>query len=165
MPTLILLRHGKSDYPFGVEDFDRPLAPRGKTEAAEAGRWIDEHLPPVDFVACSDARRTRETLLATGVEAETRYTEAIYGADVLTLLDELQSVQTQAETVLLVGHAPGVQELALFLAGDGSDPESLSEVESRFPTSALAVFDVSSPWPEIGSRSAVLTHFHIARPN
>ena len=67
--TLILLRHGKSGYPPGVADHDRPLAPRGERQAALAGAWISQHLPPVDLVLCSTAERTRQTLARTGIMA------------------------------------------------------------------------------------------------
>src|ERR1700712_4658208 len=67
--TLLLLRHAKSDYPPGVADHERPLAPRGIREAALAGDWLRAHAPAVDAVLCSTATRTRETLARTRIEA------------------------------------------------------------------------------------------------
>ena len=67
--TLLLLRHAKSDYPAGVADHERPLAPRGKREAALAGDWLRANVPAVDAVLCSTATRTRETLARTRIDA------------------------------------------------------------------------------------------------
>ena len=81
--TLVLLRHGKSAYPPGVDDHQRPLAPRGRREAALAGTWIETNLPPIDHVICSTAERTRQTLQATGLLTPTvlvDFTDAIYEA-------------------------------------------------------------------------------------
>ncbi len=69
MRTLVLLRHAKSDYPGGVADHDRPLAPRGIREAGLAGDWLRAELPAIDAVLCSTATRTRQTLERTGIEA------------------------------------------------------------------------------------------------
>jgi len=67
--TLLLLRHAKSDYPPGVADHERPLAPRGEREAKLAGNWLRAHAPSVDAVLCSTATRTRETLARTHIDA------------------------------------------------------------------------------------------------
>ena len=71
--TLLLLRHAKSDYPAGVADHERPLAPRGIREAALAGNWLRAHAPGVDAVLCSTATRTRQTLERTRIEAPTEF--------------------------------------------------------------------------------------------
>src|SRR4029453_5768266 len=66
--TLLLLRHAKSDYPQGVADHERPLAPRGEREAGLAGDWLRAHAPAVDAVLCSTATRTRQTLARTLID-------------------------------------------------------------------------------------------------
>ena len=70
--TLVLLRHGKSAYPPGVSDHDRPLAPRGQREAALAGTWIGANVPAIDRVVCSTAQRTRQTVQAAGLTSTRR---------------------------------------------------------------------------------------------
>src|SRR4029077_3194256 len=88
--TLVLLRHGKSAYPPGVDDHQRPLAPRGRREAALAGGWITENLPAIDHIICSTAERTRQTLTATGIVTPTAlldFSDAIYEAYPDELLD------------------------------------------------------------------------------
>ena len=117
--TLVLLRHGKSAYPPGVNDHDRPLAPRGNREAALAGGWISANLPPVDHIVCSTATRTRQTLQATGLAAPAMlvdFADEIYQAYPDELLEIVAAASPDDRTVLLVGHAPGLPELAEQLA-------------------------------------------------
>ena len=78
--TLVLLRHAKSDYPSGVADHDRPLAPRGIREAGLAGDWMRAHAPAVDAVLCSTATRTRETLERTRIDAPAEFVDRLYDA-------------------------------------------------------------------------------------
>lgn len=162
--TLILLRHGKSGYPGGVRDHDRPLADRGEVEAAEAGRWIRLHQPPVDEVICSTALRTKQTLQSTGLTAPVRLAAEIYEASPGDVLHQIASTATEINTLLVVGHAPGLPDLSLMLALPDSDFEALSDLQTRFPTSALAVFSVPGGWSDLTDTGATLSAFHIARP-
>ncbi|MFW0788782.1 SixA phosphatase family protein [Gordonia sp. CPCC 205333] len=141
--TLILMRHGKSGYPAGVTDHERPLAGRGRREAALAGEWIAKDGLTVDAVLCSTATRTRETLQRTGIKAPTTFLDDIYGGTPDEVFESLRiHAPTDATTVLVIGHEPGMPETALTL-----DP--LCYIE-RFPTSAYAVVDVEVPWAQIG---------------
>jgi phosphohistidine phosphatase len=162
--TLILLRHGKSDYPGGTRDFDRPLAHRGEVEAAAAGKWLAETQPPIDLVLCSAAVRTRQTLAATGVDAEVQYEQDIYDAGPGDVLALLRAVPEKVRTVLVVGHAPGIPSLASGLAGPGSDEKAMDEMYSKFPTSAMAVLTFTGPWSELDADGADLVAFEVARP-
>ena len=78
--TLVLMRHAKSDYPDGVSDHRRPLAPRGEREAALAGDWIRANLSPVEAVLCSSATRTRQTLERSGITAPATFSDRLYEA-------------------------------------------------------------------------------------
>ncbi|MCF8605444.1 histidine phosphatase family protein [Gordonia sp. HY442] len=141
--TLILLRHGKSDYPLGVADHERPLNERGRRQAALAGDWIRDDGHHIDAVLCSTAARTRLTLERTGIDAPTDYVADIYGGTPDELLEVLRiHAPADAETVLMVGHFPGMPETALTLDADGSI--------DRFPTSAYAVVRVGVEWDRIG---------------
>src|SRR5438128_211134 len=102
--TLILMRHGKSSYPAGVADIERPLAPRGRREAALAGDWLRKTQPSIDAVRCSPAVRTRETLVATGIGAPVEFDAAIYEATPHTLIELVQLTPDTAGTLLVVGH-------------------------------------------------------------
>lgn len=138
------MRHGKSGYPPGVTDHERPLAERGRREAELAGEWMARDGLAVDAVLCSTATRTRETLQRTEIDAaSTIFLDEIYGGTPDDIFEALRvHAPDDATTVLVVGHEPGMPETALEL-----DP--LCYIE-RFPTSAYAVLDVSLPWDRIG---------------
>ncbi|GED99765.1 phosphohistidine phosphatase [Gordonia spumicola] len=141
--TLILLRHGKSDYPLGVPDHDRPLNDRGRRQAALAGDWIRDDGYSVDAVLCSTAERTRQTLERTGIDADVQYIDDIYGCTPDELFETIRvHAPSDAATLLVVGHFPGMPETALTL-----DPEAAID---EFPTSAYAVVEVGVPWDRIG---------------
>ena len=163
--ALILLRHGKSDYPGGTRDFGRPLAERGEVEAAVAGRWLTETQPPIDLVLCSAATRTRQTFAATGIQATVQFEQDIYDAGPGDVLELLHAVGEQVGTVLVIGHAPGLPSLAAALAGPGSDEQALDEMYDKFPTSAMAVLTFSGPWSALHGKGAELVAFEVARPN
>lgn len=161
--TLILLRHAKSDYPDGVFDHDRPLAPRGVREAALAGDWIRANVAPVDVVLCSTATRTRETLARTGIEADTRYSDELYDTKPSTVVRLINAVADDVRTLLVVGHEPTMSSLAFALAGLESDADAVEELTSKYPTSAMAVFTTEVPWHRLGLGGATLVDFHVPR--
>ena len=164
--TLVLLRHGKSAYPPGVDDHQRPLAPRGRREAALAGTWIETNLPPIDHVICSTAERTRQTLQATGLLTPTvlvDFTDAIYEAYPEELLELVAAANPTDRTLLLLGHAPGIPMLAEELAGPGSNLAALGELSAKFPTSAIAVLAVDGEWADAAETNSRLVDFVIPR--
>ncbi|MGZ8176900.1 SixA phosphatase family protein [Williamsia sp. SKLECPSW1] len=142
--TLVLMRHGKSGYPDGVADRDRPLADRGRREAALAGEWMRRDGLAADAVVCSTAVRTRQTLERTGIEAPSvTFVEDVYGGWPEDVLEAIRvHVPADASTVLVVGHEPGMPMTARTL-----DPAA--EVD-HFVTSAYAVLSVSAPWDRLG---------------
>ncbi|MEU8896559.1 histidine phosphatase family protein [Nocardia sp. NPDC048505] len=160
--TLILLRHGKSSYPDGVADHERPLAPRGEREAGLAGQWLRDTQPPVGLVRCSTAVRTRETLAATGIDAPVVFERGIYEASPRTLIELVQLSDEDVSTLLLVGHAPGMPWTAWELAANRNSDQAI-ELSRKFPTSALAVLEFDRPWAEVDPGTGELTHFHVPR--
>ncbi|MBF6085427.1 SixA phosphatase family protein [Nocardia cyriacigeorgica] len=160
--TLILMRHGKSAYPDGVEDHERPLAPRGQREAGLAGQWLRETQPPIDAVRCSTATRTRETLAATGANAPVVYERGIYEASPQTLIELVQLSDDDVATLLVIGHAPGMPWTAWELACN-RDSEPAIELSRKFPTSALAVLHFDRPWSQVDPGTGELVSFHVAR--
>ena len=145
---LILLRHGKSAYPPGVPDHRRPLADRGRRQAGFAGEHIANLVGHIDLVLCSTAERARQTLAATGLAAAApvEFRDEIYAAESEEILDLIVAVPDSVTTLLVIGHSPGIPELAERLAGPGSDPQALADVERAFPTSAFAVVGVHGVW-------------------
>ncbi|SIS14297.1 SixA phosphatase family protein [Williamsia sterculiae] len=159
--TLILMRHGKSGYPAGVTDHDRPLAQRGRREATIAGEWFAEEGLEVDAALCSTATRTRQTLERTGVDAPTEYLDAIYGGTADEVLAAIRRhAPDDAETVLVVGHEPGMPQTAQEL-----DPSA--DID-HFPTSAYAVLRVQAPWERLGlspDDTSTLIGMRVPRPD
>ena len=148
--TLVLLRHGKSDWSGDEADVDRPLADRGRRQAPKAGRWLATNLDRIDLAVVSPALRARSTWEMVSAELEslppTRYDEQVYAASGEDLLDVVRGLDDELTTVVLVGHNPGMEDLASLLAG-----RWVSLV-----TSALAVFSLSGPWSAAGERPATL---------
>ena len=163
MRTLVLMRHAKSDYPDGVPDHERPLAPRGEREAALAGEWLRSNVPPIDAVLCSSATRTRQTLANTGVQARIAFLDELYGAAPGTVIGAINEIGDTVHTLLVVGHEPTVSHVTLGLAGPGSDRAAAENVAMKFPTSGIAVLTVPGPWAELGLEGAELTTFHVPR--
>ncbi|MGY4711404.1 SixA phosphatase family protein [Mycolicibacterium sp. CBM1] len=162
--TLVVMRHAKSDYPDGVADHDRPLAPRGVREASLAGDWLRASVPPIELVLCSSATRTRQTLDRTGISAPVRFSERLYGATPGTMLDEINQVGDDVTTVLVVGHEPTVSQLTLGLADlDRSNADATAGVAMKFPTSGIAVLRVPGLWSALELDGATLASFHIPR--
>jgi phosphohistidine phosphatase len=160
----VLLRHGKSAYPPAVRDHDRPLAPRGRREAALAGRWLVEHGPAIDAVLCSTATRTRQTLAATGLTTgEPTFSPDVYEATPGEVLEQVRATDEAVGTLLVVGHAPGLPGLALALAGPDSEAGALDDLRRRFPTSAVAVLTVPVRWADLDDDGAALTAFTVPR--
>ena len=148
--TLILLRHAKSDWSGSVPDIDRPLADRGKAQAPLVGRWLANNAGRIDLALVSPARRARETWELASAQLEplppARFEDRVYAASADQLLDIVRDVPDNVRTALIVGHNPGMEQLASLLAGE--------EVVLR--TSGIAVFDGEGPWSELGAASAAL---------
>jgi phosphohistidine phosphatase len=164
--TLLLLRHAKSDYPDGVSDHERPLAPRGIREAALAGDWIRANAPGVEAVLCSTATRTRETLARTGIDAPAQFVDRLYDSTPGNTLDVINGVSAlfdgDVQTLLVVGHEPTTSELALRLAADG-DQAAIEAMALKFPTSAIAMLRTTTPWDRLEVGGATLATFHVPR--
>ena len=150
MNTLIVLRHGKSDWSGGEPDHLRPLAPRGRRQVPEAGRWLADHAGDIDLAVVSPAERARETWQLASAELPVpppiRVDDRVYGGAAGSLLGVLQALPDEVATVVLVGHNPGVEDLVASLIGRWVP----------MPTSALAVVDLPGPWPTAGTVPAAL---------
>jgi phosphohistidine phosphatase len=148
--TVILLRHGKSDWSGGEPDHRRPLARRGRRQAPEAGRWLAHDVGVIDLAVVSPAERTRETwrLAAAqlAVPPPIREDARVYAASAHSLLGVLRELPDDVSTVVLVGHNPGVEDLV----------ESLTGRRVPMPTSALAVIALPGPWATAGTTAAEL---------
>ncbi len=162
MKTLFLLRHAKSDWAdLDQQDFDRPLNARGRKAALAMGRELRRLGLAADRIIASPAARVRETLalLAEGYGARMPIDEdeRLYLAGVETLLMIARSADDGRESLLLVGHNPGLHNLAVRLVREGA---GRADVAPKYPTGALAeiVFGVDR-WADIASASGRLNRF------
>ncbi|MEZ0277742.1 MAG: histidine phosphatase family protein [Methylibium sp.] len=164
MLTLSLLRHAKSSWKNPMlPDRDRPLATRGETDAPLMGQAMAERGIDPDLVLCSSARRTRDTLALVlpefKIEPKVVYEDALYHATPAEMLDMLRQVAPGASRVMLVGHNPEIQSLALDLVGSG--PKHFRDrLREKYPTAALAVINFASGlWSNVTVNSGALTLF------
>lgn len=143
MLSLALLRHAKSSWDASdIDDFDRPLNDRGRNAAPLMGAALKELNFNPDLILCSSAKRTRETLalIEPSIKrAPVAFDDQLYLTSQETLYSRLKEVPIGVNRVLMIGHNPGMHGLALFLTGTG-DAKSISRLEDKFPTAALAVF-------------------------
>ncbi len=148
--TLILLRHGKSDWSGDEPDLDRPLAKRGRHQAPEAGGWLAANIGSIDLAIVSPAVRAWSTwdLVSGALEVlpRTRIDDRVYAASPRELLTVVRELPDDLLTVVLVGHNPGIEDLVSLLTGESTP----------MPTSALAVITLSGSWSAAGQHAGVL---------
>ena len=168
--TLILARHAKAEQVQGKPDHDRELTARGRRDAGAIGRWLSDssHAVNVELALCSTSQRTRQTLeavLAGGVPVKAvRFDERIYDAHAAQLLDLLREVPDSVNTVIVIGHAPGIPVLASALArDDGRSIDLVEQISRAFPTAALAVLAFEGRWAELAPETAFLRDFAVPR--
>lgn len=163
MKLLYLLRHAKAALQEGASaDHERPLSGRGRSAAERIGEWLASQGEQPELVLCSSSRRTRETLkrVASRLDPPPRVSieEELYLASCEALLARIRALPDEIGRVLVVGHNPGMAELALLLASKGAK-DLLASLEQKFPTSALAILRLPcSHWREVG-RGARLEAF------
>jgi phosphohistidine phosphatase len=138
--TLILLRHAKSDWSGGAADIDRPLAGRGRRQAPTAGSWLASNIDSISLALVSPATRAQNTWELVAAELDerprTQIDNRLYGASGDELLTVVRDLPDDVESAILVGHNPGMEDLASLLTG----------VTPRMTTSALAVITMPGLW-------------------
>lgn len=158
---LYLLRHAKAEAGnLHLQDIDRPLAAKGLEDAARLGTWLEAP----DYTVCSSALRTRQTYqqLALAGQEAVDFRSDLYHGSPERMLGTLQLSPPQARSVLMVGHNPGVHQLASALASRGSDPLRQSVMLDYRPcTCAVFEFDCAS-WQEAGPENSRIVDLWIA---
>jgi phosphohistidine phosphatase len=168
MRRLILLRHAKTetDAPSG-RDQDRRLDERGRNDATEIGRWMAAHPPFADTVLVSSAVRARQTWDMAWAEMKdkvpTPHVELLpelYGADAAQLLQSIREASVHdPKRLMLVGHNPGMHELALSVVGAG-DEAGRKALADNLPTAGLAIYDFAvDDWNDVAFRRGRLVLF------
>ena len=165
MKTLLLYRHAKSawDDPH-LEDFDRPLSPRGRKAAPTMGAALAAHGLLPDLVLCSAAVRTQETWRLTapklGGTPELKVLRSLYLASPAQLLRQIHRTADEVERLMVIAHNPGLETLSLRLAGPGSGGDDRARLSEKFPTAAVAVFELpQARWSALQAQGARLTSF------
>lgn len=155
MLTLTLFRHAKSSWELnGLDDRERPLNARGAAAAPLMGAFMQEHRIRPEFVLCSTAIRTRQTLDLAIMELKpapkVKHEAALYLADPLLLLERVRKTPRTVKHLMIVGHNPGLQILAIELIGDG-DPELIRSLSDKLPTAGVAVITFEAKtWTDVG---------------
>lgn len=167
MRRLMLLRHAKSDWPDGADDHERGLAARGRRVSPLMGRYMADNGLVPDLAIVSTALRARETwdLVRTAFlgEIDQRLEPRIYEASAGEILDVVRETGSEVETLLLVGHNPGLQNLALDLIGTANQPD-LVRLQGKYPTAGLVVIDFDiQHWSEVSRRTGRLDRFETPR--
>ena len=170
MRTISLLRHAKSSWepPAAggppLTDKARPLAARGMRDAPRIGAWMAAQALRPDLVLCSSAVRTRQTLayvkeLILPGKARISYRDDLYLAEAEDLVGIVQALDDGSAHVMLVGHDPGMHEVAQMLVGAGN--RTLRRLlELKFPTAAVAVIDFPAErWRDVRPGAGTLRLF------
>lgn len=164
MKILTLLRHAKSTWDDPVaRDFDRPLNKRGQRAARTVGQAMRASGLRFDEVIASPAARVVETLREVGagygVDLPATFDRRVYLAPCSTLLDIVQHADDDNATLLIVGHNPGLETLALALTAD-DDRGLRGEIAVKYPTAALAEISLPvSHWRDVAEGVGTIVRF------
>lgn len=163
--TLALLRHAKSDWETGRADRDRPLNQRGSRDAPRIGRWLRSRGSwRPQLILSSTAVRARQTIAAVieqaGLEdVELRWEDGLYLASRRALLEQVRALPSACNSVMLVGHNPGLEELLEDLS---RTPVPATDSGKVFTTANLALLQLEGEWRDAGHGSAEL--LELVRP-
>jgi phosphohistidine phosphatase len=168
MRRLMLFRHAKTenDAPSG-KDRDRRLDQRGEADAVAMGSWIVRHPPFADLVLVSPAVRAHQTwdlawsaMAKSAPQPKVELVPEIYAAEPAQLLQTIHSASaSDPQRLMLVGHNPGMHELAIALAGSG-DLALRKALTDNMPTAAVAVFDFAADdWNDVAFQDGKLVAF------
>ena len=159
MKRIYILRHAKA-VAKDAEDFDRVLAPRGHAQMKVISTWLAERSERPELALVSPAARARETWGLAGLpDVPVVFDARIYEASPKTLLDVIRGAEETARTLVLVGHNPGLEDLAHKLVGSG--PAGLrARIETKFPTAAIVAVDLEvESWGAVTFGAGRLTDF------
>jgi phosphohistidine phosphatase len=165
MKYLLLMRHGKSESNDpGKEDIDRALTPHGLDASISIANWIKKNALHPDIALISSARRAYETWEAVktvigGNTSEVKQDE-LYLANPGDLLEQISNIDDTVKIVILIGHNPGIESLAIHLAIGDSLNTTQQKLNEGFSTGALAAFELNNiNWTDIKSTNTKLIDF------
>jgi phosphohistidine phosphatase len=160
---LIVLRHAKANHPADFGDHDRPLSEQGRRACREIGWYIrDGGLVP-DMAIVSTARRAQETWhlvrSASDVDVVWRSDHRVYEASPATLLAVIRETAAEIRSLLVVGHNPGLRDLAISLIST-AEPSALAGPDNKLPTAGLVAIEFKCQnWRDVSLGSGEVEHF------
>lgn len=156
---LLLVRHAKSDWKEDLEDMERPISEKGKKAATRLGCWLAEHDLIPTYVLVSPAQRAQQTLKRLKLDKEASEHQTLndlYLATLEQLVQTLAQIPKYYERVMIIGHNPGLEELAQYLEYENH----CEDCETRlFPTGSLAHFILPNSWENLGAGAGKLVQF------
>ena len=163
MRQLLLLRHAKSSWDdTTLADLERPLNARGRAAARAMGEHIHKLGLEPDLVLVSPSTRTMQTVDALEPWDDQPLIEPIdqlYLAPAPLLLTVLNAIPETVRSAMLIGHNPGLHDLALMLASDTGDAAARRRLKDGFPTGALVELSVALPWARLGPGGGRVVRF------
>lgn len=162
-----LLRHAKSSWDDpGLPDHDRPLAPRGRRAAERLSRHLAATGVAPDLVLCSSATRAVATLegIRSGLPPDTpiEVSRELYEAAAPSLLQRLSRLPEPVGSVLIIGHNPSIEALAIGLTSAGA-AAAIDRMKTKYPTGALATLVIDGAWADLAWESATLEGFVVPK--
>jgi phosphohistidine phosphatase len=161
----VLIRHAKAEAD-AATDAERPLAERGRLDAAAAGNWLAGLGVAPDLALVSPAVRARQTwdgIATTVPTSETRVEKRIYENSVAELLSLISEIPDEVATLVLVGHNPSMHGLAITLDDGTGDDDARTEIHESYPTCGITVFAVTRSWSQLATGDALLHTFAAPR--
>ena len=165
--TLILVRHAKAEQAPGKPDHDRALTTRGRRDAEAAGEWLKQQGIVPELVICSTSVRTRETwsgISAGGCHSEfVEFRKAVYEGGTRDVLETIREDAGEVDTLVVVGHAPSIPDLAGGLCDGTGSAEAHQALADGCPTCGVAILRYAGDWEVLAHGEATLERFHVCR--
>ncbi len=162
MKRIYIMRHGKAEWTRDdMEDFDRPLKPRGRKAAAFMGSLLAVHQEIPELIISSTARRAKETTEALLEAVENRidvtYEDGLYMPQISHMVNLLRGLDASVDSVMLIGHNPACEQLVAHLVSQG-------DLQMYLPTCGLVCLDADiDTWMDVDSESARMKWFLVPK--
>jgi len=165
MKYLYIIRHAKAEqHVTGKEDYDRNLSNKGRERALKLSKWLNSTSSKIEKFICSSSLRTIQTAEIINNELLEKVTinveSKLYGASEEEILNYLIFLDDSINSIALVGHEPGLRQLAIYLTGGYS--KGLEDVLNKhFSTSSAFVIVMNiKRWDQISERIGILSHYY-----
>jgi len=165
MKYLYIIRHAKAE-PFksNQDDHERNIVEQGKNRAIKLGKWLLNSSPAIEQIFSSSSNRTCETAEIINTEFRDKVpvniNSELYSATEETLLNFLVNINNELNTIGLIGHQPGLKNLAIYLTG-GYSKGLENSLNVNFSTSSALVLLLNiKRWDQISERIGILSNYY-----